>query len=70
VYSLSAFADVARALKKMLSELAYGNQVIGLNYLLDKVNQTTRRVNLHGIGTVDLPDIDKLGNPGSGIQVL
>jgi hypothetical protein len=42
-FSLSAFADVARALKKMLSEPAYSNQVIGLNDLLDKVNYTMRQ---------------------------
>jgi hypothetical protein len=41
-FSLSAFADVARTLKKMLSESAYGNHVIGLSDLLDKVQQTAK----------------------------
>jgi hypothetical protein len=35
-----------------------------------KFSRQRSRVILHGIGTVDLPAIDKLGNPGSGIQVL
>lgn len=65
-FSLSAFADVARTLKKMLSESGYSNRAIGLSDLLDKANQTARRVNLHGTGTVEVPVIDnpKIQNPG------